>query len=154
MAAAARQAGGTWVARLQAICVRQSGWRPPQRWDFHRLGVPIVPLRADRSPRWRAKVAARPASVGVPIRGVQKSALAVRAAATHHAATAQTIDHDGWLHTIDQARIDETNRYHITGGSGHPGAVQWRRSRRATWSRAIALDPLIEQVMVVGGVPT
>lgn len=103
-----------------------------------------------------------PASVGVPIRGVQ-----VRIGADHelqvkgpgvmlgywnnHAATAQAIDPDGWLHTGDQARIDERNHIYITGrikdilvlSNGEkipPGDME----------SAIELDPLFEQVMVVG----
>lgn len=103
-----------------------------------------------------------PASVGVPIRGVQvkigdNDELLVKGPGVmlgywnNHAATAQTIDHDGWLHTGDQARIDATNHIYITGrikdilvlSNGEkipPGDME----------SAIALDPLFEQVMVVG----
>lgn len=69
----------------------------------------------------------------------------------NHTATAQMISADGWLHTGDQARIDEHGHVHITGrikdilvlSNGEkipPGDME----------TAIALDPLIEQVMVVG----
>jgi len=103
-----------------------------------------------------------PASVGVPIRGVQvrigdNDELLVKGPGVmlgywnNHAATAQVIDHDGWLHTGDQARIDDTNHIYITGrikdilvlSNGEkipPGDME----------SAIVLDPLFEQVMVVG----
>ena len=69
----------------------------------------------------------------------------------NHAATAQVIDPDGWLHTGDQARIDDSNHIYITGrikdilvlSNGEkipPGDME----------SAIALDPLVEQVLVVG----
>ena len=103
-----------------------------------------------------------PSSVGVPIRGVQvrigdNEELLVKGPGVmlgywnNHAATAQVIDPDGWLHTGDQARIDATNHIFITGrikdilvlSNGEkipPGDME----------SAIALDPLVEQVMVVG----
>jgi long-chain acyl-CoA synthetase len=103
-----------------------------------------------------------PSSVGVPIRGVQvrigaNDELLVKGPGVmlgywnNHAATAQVIDADGWLHSGDQARIDEANHIYITGrikdilvlSNGEkipPGDME----------SAIALDPLIEQVMVVG----
>ncbi len=103
-----------------------------------------------------------PGSVGVPIRNVQvkigaDDELLVKGPGVmlgywnNHAATAQVIDPDGWLHTGDQARIDERNHIYITGrikdilvlSNGEkipPGDME----------SAIALDPLFEQVMVVG----
>jgi len=68
----------------------------------------------------------------------------------NHAATSQMIDADGWLHTGDQARIENGHIY-ITGrlkdilvlSNGEkvpPGDMEM----------AISLDPLFEQVMVVG----
>jgi long-chain acyl-CoA synthetase len=68
----------------------------------------------------------------------------------NHAATAAVIDKDGWLHTGDQARIENGHIY-ITGrikdilvlSNGEkvpPGDMEM----------AIALDPLFEQVVVVG----
>jgi len=103
-----------------------------------------------------------PASVGVAIPGVEvrigdNDELLVRGPGVmlgywnNDAATAQVIDADGWLHTGDQARVDETKHIYITGrikdilvlSNGEkipPGDME----------SAIALDPLIEQVMVVG----
>lgn len=103
-----------------------------------------------------------PASVGVPIRGAQvrignHDELLVKGPGVmlgywnNHEATAQIIDHDGWLHTGDQARIDATNHIYITGrikdilvlSNGEkipPGDME----------SAITLDPLFEQVMVIG----
>lgn len=103
-----------------------------------------------------------PSSVGVPIRNTKvrigdHDELLVKGPGVmlgywnNHAATAQVIDSDGWLHTGDQARIDETNHIYITGrikdilvlSNGEkipPGDME----------SAIALDPLVEQVLVVG----
>ena len=103
-----------------------------------------------------------PGSVGLPIRGVRvrigdNDELQVHGPGVmlgywnNHAATAQVIDHDGWLHTGDQARIDDSGHIYITGrikdilvlSNGEkipPGDME----------SAIVLDPLFEQVMVVG----
>ena len=103
-----------------------------------------------------------PASVGVPLRGIEvrigdDSELLVRSPGVmlgywnNHAATDAMIDKDGWLHTGDQARIDERGHIHITGrikdilvmSNGEkvpPGDMEM----------AIGLDPLFEQVMVIG----
>lgn len=102
-----------------------------------------------------------PASVGPPLEGVE-----VRLGADHELlvrgpgvmrgywnrpdATAEAIDPEGWLHTGDQARI-EGGRIHITGrikdilvlSNGEkvpPGDME----------TAIGLDPLFDQVLVVG----
>jgi long-chain acyl-CoA synthetase len=102
-----------------------------------------------------------PASVGAPLRCVrvrigEGDELLVKGACNmlgywnDHAATAAMIDHDGWLHTGDQARIDDS-RIHITGrikdilvlSNGEkvpPGDMEM----------AIGLDPLFDQVLVVG----
>jgi len=103
-----------------------------------------------------------PASVGLPLPGVQlkigaNEELLVRGQGVmqgywnDRAATAGTIDPDGWLHTGDQARIDASGHLYITGrlkdilvlSNGEkipPGDME----------QAIGLDPLFEQVMVVG----
>ena len=103
-----------------------------------------------------------PASVGLPIRGIRvkvgandellaKGPGVMLGYWNNHKATAQMIDPDGWLHTGDQARIGERGHIYITGrikdilvlSNGEkvpPGDME----------SAIALDPLIEQVMVIG----
>lgn len=103
-----------------------------------------------------------PASVGLPIRGVRvkvgandellaKGPGVMLGYWNNHKATAQMIDPDGWLHTGDQARIGERGHIYITGrikdilvlSNGEkipPGDME----------SAIALDPLVEQVMVIG----
>ncbi|AKH20891.1 AMP-dependent synthetase/ligase [Sedimenticola thiotaurini] len=102
-----------------------------------------------------------PSSVGVPLRGVEvrtgeDDELLVRGPGVmlgywnNHSATAKMIDQEGWLHTGDQARI-ENNHIYITGrikdilvlSNGEkvpPGDMEL----------AIALDPLVSQVMVLG----
>lgn len=103
-----------------------------------------------------------PSSVGIPLPGIEvkigaDSELLVKSPGimlgywNNHQATSEMIDTDGWLHTGDQARIDGKNHIYITGrlkdilvlSNGEkvpPGDMEL----------AIALDPLFEQVMVIG----
>ncbi|MGV6826501.1 MAG: AMP-dependent synthetase/ligase, partial [bacterium] len=102
-----------------------------------------------------------PSSVGIPLRSVEvkigdNDELLARGPGimmgywNNHSATKQVIDSEGWLHTGDQARI-ENNHIFITGrlkdilvlSNGEkipPGDMEL----------AIALDPDFEQVMIVG----
>ena len=102
-----------------------------------------------------------PAGVGLPLRGVDvkigdcdelvvKSPGIMMGYWNNHAATAKIIDADGWLHTGDQAKLVDGHVV-ITGrlkdilvlSNGEkvpPGDMEM----------AISLDPLFEQVMVVG----
>ncbi len=103
-----------------------------------------------------------PSSVGVPIRGVQvmigaNDELLVKGPGlmlgywNNHAATAQAIDADGWLHTGDQARIDAGNHIYITGRIKDIMVLSnGEKIPPGDMESAIALDPLVEQVMVVG----
>jgi long-chain acyl-CoA synthetase len=103
-----------------------------------------------------------PSSVGVPIRGVQvrigdNDELLVKGPGVmlgywnNHAATTQVIDPDGWLHTGDQARIDDTNHIYITGRIKDILVLSnGEKIPPNDMESAIALDPLFEQVMVVG----
>ncbi|HIP53699.1 MAG TPA: long-chain fatty acid--CoA ligase, partial [Chromatiales bacterium] len=102
-----------------------------------------------------------PASVGVPLRGIEvrigeNDELLVKSPGTmlgywnNHAATVGMIDPDGWLHTGDQARI-ENNHIYITGRIKDILVLSnGEKVPPADMELAIALDPLFEQVMVVG----
>jgi long-chain acyl-CoA synthetase len=104
----------------------------------------------------------KPESVGVALRGVsvkigENDELLVKTPGmmlgywNNHAATAEMIDPEGWLHTGDQARIDEDGHIHITGRIKDILVLSnGEKFPPADMEMAIALDPLIEQVMVVG----
>jgi long-chain acyl-CoA synthetase len=102
-----------------------------------------------------------PASVGVPLRGIEvkigaddellvKSPGVMMGYWNNHVATTQMIDSDGWLHTGDQARI-ENNHIYITGRIKDILVLSnGEKVPPADMELAIALDPLFEQVMVLG----
>jgi len=102
-----------------------------------------------------------PASVGMPLRGIEvkigdsdellvKSPGVMLGYWNNHAATTQMIDSDGWLHTGDQVRI-ERNHIYITGRLKDILVLSnGEKVPPSDMELAIALDPLIEQVMVVG----
>ncbi|MCU7842469.1 MAG: long-chain fatty acid--CoA ligase [Candidatus Thiodiazotropha sp. (ex Monitilora ramsayi)] len=104
----------------------------------------------------------KPESVGVTLRGVEVKVgeddeLLVKTPGmmlgywNNHAATAAMIDQDGWLHTGDQARIDEDRHIHITGRIKDILVLSnGEKIPPSDMEMAIALDPLVEQVMVVG----
>lgn len=103
-----------------------------------------------------------PASIGTPLPGVEvrigendellaRGPNIMRGYLKLEEATRLAIDADGWLHTGDKARVDEQGHYYIVGrikdiivlGNGEkvpPNDME----------QAIALDPLFEQVMVIG----
>jgi len=103
-----------------------------------------------------------PGSVGVPIRGVKvkigdNDELLVKGPGVmlgywnNHAATAQVIGPDGWLHTGDQARIDDSGHIYITGRLKDILILSnGEKIPPADMESAIVLDPLFEHVMVVG----
>ena len=102
-----------------------------------------------------------PDSVGLPLRGLEvrigrDDELLIRGPSVmlgywnNHAATAQMIDSDGWLHSGDQARIHGGHIY-ITGRIKDILVLSnGEKVPPADMEMAIALDPLFEQVMVVG----
>ncbi|MEN8761665.1 MAG: long-chain fatty acid--CoA ligase [Thiogranum sp.] len=102
-----------------------------------------------------------PASVGEPCRGIEvrigeNDELLVKSPGimlgywNNHAATAEMIDPDGWLHTGDQARI-EGGRIYITGRIKDILVLSnGEKVPPVDMEAAICLDPLFEQVMVVG----
>jgi long-chain acyl-CoA synthetase len=103
-----------------------------------------------------------PDSIGKPLPGVEvrigeKDELLTRSPSVmlgywnNEEATRATIDADGWLHSGDKARMDETGHLYITGrikeiivlGNGE-------KVPPADMEMAITLDPLFEQVIVFG----
>lgn len=102
-----------------------------------------------------------PASVGVPLNGVEvrigdDDELLVKTPGrmlgywNNHAATAGVIDPDGWLHTGDQARLDH-GRVYITGRLKDILVLSnGEKIPPMDMEMAICLDPLIDQVLIVG----
>lgn len=102
-----------------------------------------------------------PESVGVPIRGIQvrigsddellvKGDNVMLGYWNNQAATAQVLDHDGWLHTGDQARL-ERGHIHISGRLKDILVLSnGEKVSPADMEMAIAMDPLVEQVLVLG----
>ncbi len=133
---------------------------------FVGLGVPIIqgyglteasPVVTVNRPQSNV-----PSSIGQPLPGVEvrigdddelltRSRCLMRGYWKNEEASRAMIDADGWLHTGDQATVDAWGHYHITGrikdiivlSNGEkvpPGDME----------SAILLDPLFEQVMIVG----
>ena len=102
-----------------------------------------------------------PASVGVPLRDVEvkigdndelltRSACVMLGYWDNEQATRDMIDSDGWLHTGDKARI-ENNHVYITGRLKEILVLaNGEKVPPADMEMAIALDPLFEQVIVIG----
>ncbi len=102
-----------------------------------------------------------PASVGVPLNGVEvrigkNDELLVKTPGmmlgywNNHAATSEVIDQDGWLHTGDQARIDNGHIY-ITGRIKDILVLSnGEKVPPMDMELAISLVPAIDQVLVIG----
>ena len=103
-----------------------------------------------------------PASVGLPLPGIEvklgegeelltRSPSVMLGYWNNPEATAEMIDDDGWLHTGDKARIDAGNHVYITGRLKEIIVLATgEKVPPADMENAIALDSLIEQVMIVG----
>ena len=102
-----------------------------------------------------------PASVGVPLRGTEvrigeNDELLIRGPGVmlgywnNHVATRQMIDPDGWLHSGDQARV-ENGHIFITGRIKDILVLSnGEKAPPVDMEAAICLDPLFEQALVVG----
>ncbi|MGQ9659812.1 MAG: AMP-dependent synthetase/ligase [Thermochromatium sp.] len=102
-----------------------------------------------------------PESVGVPIWGIQvrigdndelliKGENVMQGYWNNHAATAQVLSHDGWLHTGDQACLRDGHLF-ITGRIKDILVLSnGEKVAPADLEMAIGLDPLFDQVMVLG----
>lgn len=103
----------------------------------------------------------RPEGVGLPLPGIEvrigdDDELLVRGPSdmlgywNNHAATAQMIDREGWLRTGDQARLAD-GHLSITGRLKDILVLSnGEKVPPADMELAIALDPLFEQVLVIG----
>jgi long-chain acyl-CoA synthetase len=102
-----------------------------------------------------------PGSVGIPLNGVEvrvgeNEELLVKTPGmmlgywNNHAATAEVIDADGWLHTGDQARIENGHIY-ITGRIKDILVLSnGEKIPPMDMELAISLVPAIDQVLVIG----
>jgi long-chain acyl-CoA synthetase len=102
-----------------------------------------------------------PASVGVVLNGVEarigdndellvKTPGMMQGYWNNHAATAEIIDPEGWLHTGDQARIEKGHIY-ITGRIKDILVLSnGEKIPPMDMELAICLDPLIDQALVIG----
>ncbi|WP_018168536.1 long-chain fatty acid--CoA ligase [Thioalkalivibrio sp. ALMg9] len=103
-----------------------------------------------------------PASIGKPLPGIEvkigeMDELLTRSSSVmlgywkNEEATASTIDQDHWLHSGDQARIDDDGHIFITGRLKDILVLtNGEKVPPADMEMAIALDALFDQVMVVG----
>ncbi|MCG6899807.1 MAG: long-chain fatty acid--CoA ligase [Gammaproteobacteria bacterium] len=132
---------------------------------FIGLGVPILQGYGltETSPVISVNVPEdnEPGSVGIPLNGVDvrigedeellvKTPGMMRGYWNNHAATLEIIDADGWLHTGDQARIDNGHIY-ITGRIKDILVLSnGEKVPPMDMELAISLVPAIEQVLVIG----
>ncbi len=104
----------------------------------------------------------RPASIGQPLKGMEtkigdndelliRSRCVMRGYWDNPEATAAVIDGAGWLHSGDQVRVDEHGHLYITGRIKDIIVLSnGEKVPPSDMESAIALDPLFEQVMIVG----
>jgi len=132
---------------------------------FIGLGVPILQGYGltETSPVLSVNVPDdnEPGSVGVPLNGVEarigkddelvvKTPGLMQGYWNNHAATKEIIDADGWLHTGDQARIENGHIY-ITGRLKDILVMSnGEKVPPMDMELAISLVPAIEQVLVIG----
>ena len=103
-----------------------------------------------------------PSSIGQPLPGIEvkigddgelltRSRCVMRGYWQNEEATRAMIDREGWLHTGDQATLDPWGHYHITGRIKDIIVLSNGEKVSPTdMESAILLDPLFEQVMIVG----
>ncbi|TKA89147.1 long-chain fatty acid--CoA ligase [Guyparkeria sp. SB14A] len=104
----------------------------------------------------------RPETIGTVLEGVEvrlgehdellvKSAGVMQGYWKNDEATAAAIDENGWLHTGDQAAIDEDGHARITGRIKDIIVMaNGEKVPPAAMESAIGLDPLVDQVLVLG----
>jgi long-chain acyl-CoA synthetase len=148
--------------------VAVSGGAPlslPVAKTFIGLGVPILQGYGltETSPVLSVNLPEdnEPGSVGVPLNGVElrigdmdellaKTPGLMLGYWNNHVATAEVIDRDGWLHTGDQARIENGHVY-ITGRIKDILVLSnGEKIPPADMELAISLAPEIDQVLIIG----
>jgi long-chain acyl-CoA synthetase len=163
--AVARKIAARLGGRMRAVVSGGAALAPEIARSFIGLGIPLLQGYGltETSPVVSVNPLQDndPTSVGVPLRGVEVSVgendeLLVKGPGVmlgywnNHAATAATIDSDGWLHTGDQARIENGHIY-ITGRIKEILVLSnGEKVPPVDMELAILLDPLFEQVMVIG----
>jgi long-chain acyl-CoA synthetase len=103
-----------------------------------------------------------PSSIGLPLPGIEvrltedgelvtRSPCVMQGYWADPEATRAAIDGDGWLHTGDKASVDEYGHYHIIGRIKEIIVLSnGEKVPPADMESAIVMDPLFEQIMVVG----
>lgn len=103
-----------------------------------------------------------PASVGIPLPGIEvkvgsddelltRSPSVMMGYWNNPAATAAMIDDDGWLHTGDKVSVSESGHVSITGRLKEIIVLSnGEKVPPADMENAIALDELVDQVLVIG----
>ena len=152
--------------RMKYAVVGGAAMPPEIARTFIGLGMPLLqgygmtetsPVVCVNRPESNIPESIGQALTGVEVRIGKKSELLTRSRSVmlgywnNKKATAETIDKDGWLHSGDLARIDEYGHLYITGrikeiivlGNGE-------KVPPADMEMAILMDPLIEQVMLLG----
>jgi long-chain acyl-CoA synthetase len=151
--------------RVRLIVVGSAALSPQLARTFIGLGLPI--LHGYGLTEFSPVISANrlddnvPASVGRPLEGVEikttpEGELCARGAAVmlgywnNRAATEAMIDADGWLHTGDIVRIED-GRISITGRAKEIIVLSnGEKLPPGDAEQAIVMDPVFEQVMVIG----
>ncbi len=162
----ARKILSAFGGRMKYAVVGGAAMPPEIARTFIGLGMPLLqgygmtetsPVVCVNRPDSNIPESIGQALTGVEVRIGQKNELLTRSRSVmlgywnNKKATAETIDKDGWLHSGDLARIDEYSHLYITGrikeiivlGNGE-------KVPPADMEMAILMDPLIEQVMILG----
>ncbi|RUM93736.1 MAG: long-chain fatty acid--CoA ligase [Thiothrix sp.] len=162
----ARKVLSAFGGRMKYAVVGGAAMPPEIAQTFIGLGMPLLqgygmtetsPVVCVNRPESNIPESIGQALTGVEVRIGKKTELLTRSRSVmlgywnNKKATRETIDEDGWLHTGDLARMDEYGHLYITGrikeiiilGNGE-------KVPPADMEMAILMDPLIEQVMIIG----
>ena len=152
--------------RLQIVISGGAALSPEIARVFIGLGVPIFQGYGltETSPviSSNRRIANLPASIGKPLPNIEvkigdnhelltRSRCVMRGYWQNEEATRAMIDADGWLHTGDQVSIDDAGYYTIVGRIKDIIVLNnGEKVPPSDMESAILLDPLFEQVMIVG----